>query len=116
MRGNRCVTLADLRQEIVTRPPGDLLDLRLAAVHEAGHALATALGRPGSLGHVSIRTTESDGATVARSIGEPVRLESVEILLRALLAGRAAEYVAFGRISAGSGGGTETCWTGYRTR
>ena len=107
----RPMVVEDLLAEVGEPPPpltGE--DLRLAAVHEAGHAVAyLACGprvlievaleqRGGKLGYTRIDPAELDRGShfVTRS--------NLRRKLRALLAGRAAEREILGEVSGGCGG------------
>jgi ATP-dependent Zn protease len=78
------------------------------AVHEAGHALVGTLDAPTSVTKVSIR----DPMTISGNVGSqltkldsgPITRLRIDRLLRRLLAGRAAEDVLLGEVSAGAGG------------
>ena len=102
----RTVALADLLAEV-----GEGRQLRSAAAtrrvafHEAGHALVVLLRRPGALTGVSIAGSGSIGGIVSWSADRcEDTAADIDALLRELLAGRAAEQVALGEASAGSGG------------
>ncbi len=84
-------------------------DLRLAAVHEAGHAVAVCVLDPGGLGLVSLREAGSIGGrtSVAASSGF-LRSGDVHRRLVVLLAGRAAEEEILGAPSSGAGGGPQS--------
>lgn len=84
-------------------------DLRLAAVHEAGHAVAVCVLDPGGLGLVSLREAGSIGGrtSVAASPGF-LRSGDVHRRLVVLLAGRAAEEEILGAPSSGAGGGPQS--------
>lgn len=97
--------VAEIRGNETGRPSGLL---RRSAIHEAGHALVTALEMPpGTLLKVSIRQTgPAGGLTLTAPLEETVASRAgLEASLRQLLAGRAAEEVVFGEASAGAGGG-----------
>jgi cell division protease FtsH len=80
-------------------------DLRVCAVHEAGHALLQAFEQPGTLQYVSIRGGSGHGGQVAVARRPSVATEEwLCTQLRQLLAGRAAEEMVFGRATGGSGG------------
>ncbi|MDJ0388279.1 AAA family ATPase [Roseomonas sp. E05] len=109
----REATLADLEAELRgngSRPAPEVL--RRVAIHEAGHAVVAALGRPGALISASVLaqgdragrvlwTEPADGQTT-------VTRAALSTLLREALAGRAAEEELLGEASAGSGGGAES--------
>lgn len=107
----RPMIIDDLIKEI----RGDSVDhdshgFRLACVHEAGHAVATALLAPGTLQMVSVRSDAvagADGITRTRDSGLPTAAV-IETRLVALLAGRAAEKSILGEISAGAGGSSDS--------
>ena len=103
----REVAPADLLEEIGgsdDRSPGDL---RIAAVHEAGHAVAACALRPGWLEMVTIDGIEEEGGrTRLNRIGPAFGLPAdISAQLVMILAGRAAEHETFGAPSSGSGGG-----------
>ncbi|NUB04666.1 AAA family ATPase [Azospirillum sp. Vi22] len=104
---SRDIAIEDLLAEIrgAHRSRSPELDQR-CAVHEAGHALAIAIERPGALLRASIRGTATTGGGVTanlESVG-PMTCAEVASALQHLLAGRAAEEVLFGDVSAGAGG------------
>jgi cell division protease FtsH len=109
-QAGRPVTLADLSSAITGPkkccPPDALLRI---ALHEAGHAVAAAVVRPGKLVGASIVNRGSVGGSVysvthrISSDRAAVRTEIAE-----LLAGRAAEEVILGDASGGSGGSRES--------
>jgi cell division protease FtsH len=79
------------------------------AVHEAGHAVVASLLSPGSLVRVSIRGSgDIGGWTRLQRDPEAMTRDRVEIVLRTLLAGRAAEEVVLGMPSAGAGGSPDS--------
>lgn len=103
----RDIAIDDLIAEIrgSRRPRSPELDRR-CAVHEEGHALVIAIERPGALLRASIRETATAGGGVTanlESVGPMTRAE-VGSTLRHLLAGRAAEEVLLGDVSAAAGG------------
>ena len=106
----REVVPADLLDEIGgsdDRSPGDI---RIAAVHEAGHAVAACALRPGWLEMVTIDGIgEEGGRTRLNRIGPAFGVPAdISAQLVMVLAGRAAEHETFGAPSSGSGGGP-TC-------
>ncbi|WP_176849597.1 AAA family ATPase [Belnapia rosea] len=112
-RARREPTLADLEAELRGRRPNPAKEfLRRTAIHEAGHAVATALGRPGALVSATVQAsgdrfgqvlwTPRDGADT------PFTRAALAALLRETLAGRAAEEELLGEASAGSGGGEDS--------
>ena len=82
--------------------------LRVAAVHEAGHAFVIAGENPDNLAFVSIGGAGGGivaGMTASTFDGRPTGLVELKSLLRQSLGGRAAELVVLGRVTDGSGGG-----------
>lgn len=112
---DRTVTMADLLDELGGGDP-NLLDLGLAAIHEAGHAVVACVLCPGSLGVVSVQTSgfaprgsaEHGGSSALRSLPTYPLASDLWDRLVILLAGRAAEEVVLGEPSAGAGGGSES--------
>lgn len=79
---------------------------RLLAVHEAGHAVVGMLHAPGTLIAVTLRAA---GQRAAATHWQPesdrtLTRADIDALLQRLLAGRAAEAVVLGTVSAGAGG------------
>ena len=102
----RSMILADLMAEIEGADDRTKPKLWLAAVHEAGHAVASCEWHPGALQAVTIRSGEGTGGqTVVDREGGSVRTSDVRARLAEMLAGRAAEEVFFGQPSSGAGGG-----------
>lgn len=101
----RAMTADDLGAELGAEVARDPLARRLAVIHEAGHAVAIALRRPGGLRAVTLsgRGGSVDSATVAN-----LRPAELAGLLVELLAGRAAEEVVLGAPSADAGGSAES--------
>ncbi|CAA7627221.1 AAA family ATPase [Magnetospirillum sp. UT-4] len=103
----RGLTVEDLVGEIRGSaravPPAQL---RRCAIHEAGHALVLALHRPEMLICATIRQTErtGGGVTIDLEQGGLETREDIQLFLTHLLAGRAAEEVLLGNVSAGAGG------------
>ena len=102
----RPMALADLLDEIGGDGDGSDADRRLAAVHEAGHAVAACVLRPGSVGMVSLRgSADAGGMTQAALLKSAfLRPDDLQIRLAVLLAGRAAEETVCGVASSGAGG------------
>ncbi|WP_149536748.1 AAA family ATPase [Siccirubricoccus phaeus] len=105
--------LADLEAELRggrPRPPEEFL--RRTAVHEAGHAVAAALGRPGALVSATVLASGDRAGRVLwaqRDGADPsFTRAALATLLREVLAGRAAEEELLGEASAGSGGGADS--------
>ena len=102
----RPMIAADLLEEIGggdTRSPERRLR---TAYHEAGHALAVMLRRPGALNAVSIRQSGPMGGATSwngTALGGDTP-EEIAGFIRDILAGRAAEEVVYGVAGGGSGG------------
>lgn len=100
----RPMTIDDLMVEIRGEPSEPNPDAWRTTVHEAGHAVATAILRPGALLGVTVRPVgDIGGATAARDDALPV-LSQIEARLVCIMAGRAAERLILGQVSTGSGG------------
>lgn len=102
----RPVAMADLLDEIGGDGREPEADRRTAAVHEAGHAVAVCVLRPGSVGMVSMRGAgRYGGMTEAALLGSAfLRPDDLRVRLAVLLAGRAAEETVYGVASSGAGG------------
>lgn len=107
----RPMLLDDLLLEVRSGPGEDKRSSeyrRIVAVHEAGHALLGALMSPVGIAKVTIRASNGAAGRVTSSwLPEhlaPTRAR-IDTALRRMLAGRAAEEILLGEISAGSGGG-----------
>lgn len=102
-QARRALALADLIDAIhQARTPLPKTLRRIVAVHEAGHALVSAAtGRA----NVSMLAIQSDGGVTATSLhrtGED--RAAIEAQLQISMAGRAAERLLLGQVSAGAGG------------
>lgn len=102
-QARRALALADLTDAIhEARTPLPKALRRIVAVHEAGHALVSAAtGRA----DVSMLAIQSDGGVTATSLhrtGED--RAAIEAQLAISMAGRAAERLLLGQVSAGAGG------------
>ena len=106
----RLVELNDLVAEIGGEDCRSAADLRLAAIHEAGHAVAILLLTGQGLGAVSIQETAQVGGRTSLTAGSSDFLRAGDVHNRvvALLAGRAAEEEILGSASSGAGGGPES--------
>ncbi|WP_419729593.1 AAA family ATPase [Lichenicola sp.] len=104
----RAVEIGDLLAELAPDVPLPLHCRRRIAVHEAGHAVAAAVESPGMLQGVSISVPGLQGAGGLTWGSEPgalvQSLPDLEVRMRRLLAGRAAEVLVLGAPSAGAGG------------
>lgn len=78
---------------------------RRIAVHESGHALIAAM-LLGTAAVERIVIGQEDGRTIRRTAIQEGTLEEFTREMMMLMAGRAAERLALGNVSAGSGGGT----------
>ena len=104
-RAHREMLPADLAREIGGPEPASPGDRRRAAIHEAGHAVIAAIDRPGCLRRVSVRRTETSGGVVTTEpFGDHLTAADIRMMLRLLLAGRAAEQALLGNVSSGCGG------------
>src|SRR3546814_862034 len=81
-----------------------------AAIHEAGHALVASLLKIGDVLRVSIEGSGPNGGTTVVHGAGGMMLTRSDCLARLMfaLAGRAAEEVALGQASGGSGGGQDS--------
>lgn len=84
---------------------------RIVAVHEAGHALLGALTSPIGITKVTIQATNGAAGRMTpnwlREHQAPTRAR-IGTVLRCMLAGRAAEALLLGEVSAGSGDGEDS--------
>ncbi|OYV28508.1 MAG: hypothetical protein B7Z81_15705, partial [Acidocella sp. 20-61-6] len=95
--------LGELSGGSVVREPKKLLR---TAVHEAGHAIAVMVYYPSSPPTISISPNgrRSGQASFLIDDGEAFTPLAINKVLITLLAGRAAEEIVFGDVSAGAGG------------
>jgi len=109
-RAGRPIRVEDLAGQILAEETRSHSDIRRAALHEAGHALAGLLGGTGELASVNIMPMDdSGGATQFHEKEEFFRTRSgYEARAIMLLSGRAAEEVAMGEPSQGAGGSPES--------
>jgi ATP-dependent Zn protease len=102
-QARRALALADLTDAIhEARTPLPKALRRIVAVHEAGHAIVSAATGQADVAMLAI---QSDGGVTATSLhrtGDD--RPAVEAQLAISMAGRAAERLLLGRVSAGSGG------------
>lgn len=105
----RFMEASDLHGEIRGKPDGDA-DVRLAAIHEAGHVVAVAALGFAEVEAVSLRSSDAQGGAALMRGQDRHHLlaRDVEQLLISLLAGRAAEEVVLGEGSSGAGGGSNS--------
>ena len=105
----RPIEIQDLGEEILGDGDPCEGDRWTAAVHEAGHAVAECVLRPGSLMAVSLRGgSESGGRAVSRGRGRYPSAADSHAQTVAVLSGRAAEETVIGHASAGAGGGPDS--------
>lgn len=101
----RKVTLADFDETVPLASDSAALDWRIA-IHEAGHAVMATARAPGSVTRISLGGT---GGATERVMGVIEGLEDeITAHLAVLMAGRAAERLVLGTVSAGSGGTSES--------
>lgn len=105
----RALAPADLLAAVLP-PDGRSRETRWAvAVHEAGHAVANVARGLGRLGHVSIvEGPGRDGETEAAATRRPHVRRDLESYAVVALAGRAAEEVLLGEVTAGGGGSRQS--------
>lgn len=103
-RADRPLAFSDLEQLIVGAKPSRSMALRLRmALHEAGHAIARLLLGFGPISEITIEHPK--GGYVVGSTGHDELTEAwLTSVLIETLAGRAAEEIMLGSISANSGG------------
>lgn len=98
--------LSDLGHLMASQMTLNISLLRRVAVHECGHAIVGHAFYPGSIAR--IQTGFSGGVTLTANSVSELCLADLEALLAQNLAGRAAERLVFGNVSAGSGGGKDS--------
>ncbi|ANW34140.1 AAA family ATPase [Ketogulonicigenium vulgare] len=101
----RDMTLSDLQQ--VFRLTHDPAIDRRVALHECGHAITCAALDLGPVKRVFL-AREGGGGTVLEASAKHGVLQDMQDHLAQLLAGRAAERLVLGDISAGAGGGADS--------
>ncbi|WJS85315.1 AAA family ATPase [Paracoccus sp. TOH] len=101
----RDLRLDDVRDALALPPQQDALDWRIA-VHEAGHAVVCAAL---DLGEITRVTLTPRGGEIARNLPHhQMLLADYEAEIAHALAGRCAERLMLGHVSAGAGGGEES--------
>ncbi len=105
----REVELAELIAEAVGNVAVKPADLWTAAIHEAGHALAACVLKTGALRSVVLRVCDgaAGGTLIEKSAGFTT-WKGLHDRLVFTLAGRAAEQVAFKRVTSAAGGGPQS--------
>ncbi|WP_323716418.1 AAA family ATPase [Paracoccus aminovorans] len=101
----RAMTLDDLRQVFVLAHDPDI-DRRVA-LHECGHAIACAALRLGPVRRIFLGR-DGDGGTVFDADAKHGLLSDLQDRLVQMLAGRAAERLVLGDVSAGAGGSADS--------
>ena len=103
----RTMEASDLHGEILDQTEGEA-DVRLAAIHEAGHVVAVVVLGLAEVQAVSLRSSAAQGgAALMRNHDKPyVLMGDIQARLVSLLAGRAAEEVLLGEASSSAGGGS----------
>ncbi|OYU37396.1 MAG: AAA family ATPase [Pseudorhodobacter sp. PARRP1] len=102
---DREVTIADLRAVFATQSDPEI-DWRVA-VHECGHAVVCAALGLGAVRRILLARS-GGGAVMWDPIPRPGLMTDLEASLCQNMAGRAAERLIFGEVSAGSGGTAES--------
>ena len=101
----RAMAVDDLLGEIRGEDGPGPDDLRIASVHEAGHAVAAHDLQPGGFTSLSVRSTRTEGGHLAlEALSTYVTAADIHRRIVVLLSGRAAEQVVFGSPSSGAGG------------
>ena len=101
--------IRDLGEEVLGDGDASEEDRWTAAVHEAGHAVAECILRPGSLLAMSLRGgAASGGRAVSRGRSRYPSAADIHAQMMSILSGRAAEEVVIGHASAGAGGGADS--------
>ncbi|WP_271898495.1 ATP-dependent Zn protease [Candidatus Phyllobacterium onerii] len=105
-RDGRTITYEDLERLLLAdKSNGSPETLKRIAIHEAGHAVARLVLQQGTIDVISINTHDGRAFNTGRSKPLADTMETdLEAELACILAGRAAEEVIIGSISAGSGG------------
>lgn len=102
-RGRRELQLDDLLAEVRSnREPPSREERRRLAVHEAGHAVAATL--LGCMEVIGVSIGDRDGLTQIIKVDGSTSPEHCNDIMVMLMAGRAAEELVLGSLSAGAGG------------
>ena len=105
-RASRTMTYEDLERLLLAdKPSGSPETLKRIAIHEAGHAVTRLYLQQGTIEVISINTCDGRAynAGTSKPLADTMETD-LEAELTCILAGRAAEDVTLGSISAGSGG------------
>jgi ATP-dependent Zn protease len=104
----RAVAVGDLMAEI-RGEERSAEEMRIASIHEAGHAVALCDLFPGMLRVVSLQARDDNfGLTMSSAFKTFLRASAIRAHLAFILAGRAAEEVLLGAPSSSSGGGLDS--------
>ena len=102
----RAMVAEDLLEEIGGTSDRTAAETWVAAVHEAGHAVAACRLQPGTLRAISLRETEGAGGhMLLRPLSTYAAASEIRDRLVVVLAARASEEVILGAPSSGAGGG-----------
>ncbi|MER9560664.1 AAA family ATPase [Mesorhizobium sp. M0571] len=102
-RGRRPLQLDDLLAEVRSkREPPSREERRRLALHEAGHAVAATM--LGCMEVIGVSIGDREGLTQIVKIDGGTSPEHCNDIMVMLMAGRAAEQLVFGNLSAGAGG------------
>jgi len=105
----RPMIIGDLMAEIVGTNTRSEPELRRIAVHEAAHAVALCLLRPGNLLGITLRASGSQGGgTYSQNTDALWLAGDIRHQLVCILAGRAGEEVLLGAPSSGAGGSPDS--------
>ncbi|MFT3940218.1 AAA family ATPase [Rhodopseudomonas sp.] len=109
-QAGRLLTLEDLHAVAFGQSASEDADfLRRTAIHEAGHAVITAVHRPGAVVRVTIIAKgKTAGTTLCRQLQPALTLSAVEDHVVESLAGGEAERVILGCATTGSGGSEDS--------
>lgn len=109
-RADRAITVEDLASQISPNDDRTHGERRLAAIHEAGHAVVGCTLGTGVLTSVSILKAGDAGGLVSFDDQERrlVTREDLDASVMTILAGRAAEELMLGKPSRGAGGGIDS--------
>ncbi len=105
-RDGRTITYEDLESLLLaSKSNGSPETLKRIAIHEAGHAVARLTLQQGTIEVISINTCDGRAynAGTSKPLADTMETD-LDAELTCILAGRAAEEVIIGSISAGSGG------------
>lgn len=102
-RARRALQISDLLAEVRSdRRPPTQEERRRIAVHEAGHAVVASL--LGGMEVLGVSIGDSSGLTQVADVDRAASLDHCSNVMAMLMAGRAAEELVLGAVSAGAGG------------